>query len=533
LTLIGLLYYILNTPVSVFRFVIIYNPEPAMRSRRSLIKFLIPAVSLVFILSCEIDVPVTEIITARAALESAKMFDAEKHAPEYIQKAEEHLLKSHDFIIAEKSDEAKKSANDALAAALEAEKKSLPPYASEKMKESEAAYISADQAYAEKFSPDKFTGAGKLNAEAKSFYENNDFKKSAEYSMKANELAVDARNDSLQNSSMVENEVTAAENKLTELKKDKFSSAAESNLANAGKSIDNAKKGMESRDYKTSLNEIDTAKKELDRAAELIRKQKISSTIQSLRAEMKELQGKSGSADVKQDLDNAMLELNGAEAALEQNNITDAELKVAQAEKLIRGSDVKMKKNSALAAIVKAEKLLGEAREKDAENKYKDNLDKAADVIVQGKSSIDSGKFNDGIISAEEAEAIISAVLNSMEAAAAELAVKAESDDHGEGDIDADAGEKDAAVIAEPEKKVAPDKTYVVQWRKKNTDCLWRIAETVYKDASFWPAIYLANRDQIKDPDLIFPGQKFIIPPKPQKKITYKEVKEQIKEKSK
>ncbi|PKL17354.1 MAG: hypothetical protein CVV49_11515 [Spirochaetae bacterium HGW-Spirochaetae-5] len=508
-----------------------------MRSRKSLIKFLIPAISLVFILSCEIDIPVTEIITARGAVEDAKKFDAERHAPDDIKKAEDLLLKSHDYIVAKKGDEAKKSANDALAAALEAEKKSLPPYAAEKMTESEAAYSSADLAYAEKFSPVKFAEAGKLNVEAKSLYENNDYKKSAESAMKANELAVEARDESLQNSSMVENEVTAAENKLAELKKDKFSSAAESNLAAAGSSIDNAKNGMESRDYKTSLTEIETAKKELDKAAELIHKQKIFSAIQSLRAEMKELQGKSSSADVKQDLDNAMLELNGAETALEQNNITDAEVKTAQAEKLIRGSDVKMKKNSALAAIVKAEKLLGEAREKDAENKYKDNLDKAADVIVQGKSSIDAGKFNDGITSAEEAEAIISAVLNSMEAAAADLAVKSEGDDHAE-DTEAvktgeDADAKGDAVIAEPEKKVEPDKIYVVQWRKKNTDCLWRIAETVYKDASFWPAIYLANRDQIKDPDLIFPGQKFIIPPKPQKKITYKEVKEQIKEKSK
>jgi nucleoid-associated protein YgaU len=503
-----------------------------MRSRKSLIKFLIPAISLVFILSCEFDVPVTEIITARAAVESAKNFDAEKHAPEDIIKAEELLLKSHDFIIAEKADEAKKSANDALAAALEAEKKSLPPYASEKMKESEAAYISADQAYAEKFSPDKFAGAGKLNAEAKSLYENNDYKNSAVSAMTAYDLAVEARNESLQNSSMVENEVTSAENKFTELKSDKFSSAAESNLANAGLSINNAKKGMASRDYKTSLNEIETAKKELETAADLIRKQKISSSIQSLRAEMKELQGKSSSADVKQDLDNALLELNGAETALEQNNITDAELKVAQAEKIIRGSDVKMKKNSAIAAIEKAEKLLVEARGKDADNKYKENLDKAGTVIVQGKSYIDAGKFNDGITSAEEADAIISAVLNSMEAAAAELAVKSEGDDHAE-DVEAGTEVKDDAVIAEPEKKTETDKTYVVQWRKKNTDCLWRIAETVYKDASFWPAIYLANRDQIKDPDLIFPGQKFIIPPKPQKKITYKEVKEQIKEKSK
>jgi len=33
-----------------------------------------------------------------------------------------------------------------------------------------------------------------------------------------------------------------------------------------------------------------------------------------------------------------------------------------------------------------------------------------------------------------------------------------------------------------------------------------------------WPVIYVANKDQIKDPDLIFPGQRFRIPPLPESK---------------
>jgi len=45
-------------------------------------------------------------------------------------------------------------------------------------------------------------------------------------------------------------------------------------------------------------------------------------------------------------------------------------------------------------------------------------------------------------------------------------------------------------------------------------ECLWRIAEyaTIYGDPFLWPLIYSANRDQIKDPDLIFPGQVFSVP---------------------
>ena len=45
-------------------------------------------------------------------------------------------------------------------------------------------------------------------------------------------------------------------------------------------------------------------------------------------------------------------------------------------------------------------------------------------------------------------------------------------------------------------------------------ECLWWIAEykQVYNDPFMWPLIFKANRDQIKNPDLIFPGQVFSVP---------------------
>lgn len=46
----------------------------------------------------------------------------------------------------------------------------------------------------------------------------------------------------------------------------------------------------------------------------------------------------------------------------------------------------------------------------------------------------------------------------------------------------------------------------------KAGDSLSKIAKTVYGDASKWNRIYDANRDKIKDPDLIHPGQEFRIP---------------------
>ncbi len=51
-------------------------------------------------------------------------------------------------------------------------------------------------------------------------------------------------------------------------------------------------------------------------------------------------------------------------------------------------------------------------------------------------------------------------------------------------------------------------RTYVV----KKGDSLSKIAKEFYKDAKQWKKIYQANTDQIKNPDLIKPGQKLIIP---------------------
>ncbi len=50
--------------------------------------------------------------------------------------------------------------------------------------------------------------------------------------------------------------------------------------------------------------------------------------------------------------------------------------------------------------------------------------------------------------------------------------------------------------------------TYTVN---KN-DSLWRIARKEYGDANKWPLIYRANKDNIKNPNLIYPGQELQIP---------------------
>ncbi len=43
-------------------------------------------------------------------------------------------------------------------------------------------------------------------------------------------------------------------------------------------------------------------------------------------------------------------------------------------------------------------------------------------------------------------------------------------------------------------------------------ESLWRIAAMATGDPMLWPVLYRANRDQIKDPSLLYPGQRLTIP---------------------
>jgi nucleoid-associated protein YgaU len=63
------------------------------------------------------------------------------------------------------------------------------------------------------------------------------------------------------------------------------------------------------------------------------------------------------------------------------------------------------------------------------------------------------------------------------------------------------------------EKKIT---TYTVGTWAENRDCLWNIAGKIdiYADPFMWPKIWQGNTDQIRNPDIIFPGQVLQIPAK-------------------
>ncbi len=79
-----------------------------------------------------------------------------------------------------------------------------------------------------------------------------------------------------------------------------------------------------------------------------------------------------------------------------------------------------------------------------------------------------------------------------------------------------DEDEDDAEIskaAEELEKAEEKDYTlYTVVYRKGPKDCLWRIAGRHYQNPRKWKKIYQANKDRIKNPDLIYPGWVLKIP---------------------
>ncbi len=477
------------------------------RTKR-LFSVIIPCI-LFFAVSCQLDVPVKEMVSARQSIDKAYTVRAGTYSPDKLKEAESLLLQSHEFMKKEDDGEAKNAALKSIKASTEAFNKSLPPYSAEILKKAEDKYISADKVYSEKFSPSEFTQAGDKLKQARDARENKEYLKSIEIAEESYTFASRAERQSLQNGSILETELQTLDKDISSLRNEKAAPASEKMLNSAEDDISAGKSSFASGDYRQAYVKIESAKKNIGDARISIKKNKITEDITSLRNRVKTAQKDSSASKIKDDLDKAILALNSAESSAEQNNFDDAEMSVDEARKLLEQSDARVRSNAILEKIAAAEKKIKAAVKEDKENKYENSITSSNKLLIESRELLNAGEYEKSSTGAKEADTIISAVLNSLDEDRKSVIVSNET-------------KKDTGKTEEAEQKKTDDKTYTVKWRKKNTDCLWRIALKVYNDAKMWPAIYIANKDQIKDPDLIFPGQKFTIPPKPAKRPDYK-----------
>jgi LysM repeat protein len=82
------------------------------------------------------------------------------------------------------------------------------------------------------------------------------------------------------------------------------------------------------------------------------------------------------------------------------------------------------------------------------------------------------------------------------------------------GDTDASTTELDDSGIVSggSSQLTSRDERTLQSYTVEKGDSLSKIAQKVYGKASLWRQIYEANQDNIKDPDLIYPGQVLRLP---------------------
>ncbi|MCP4137713.1 MAG: hypothetical protein GY754_42510 [bacterium] len=462
------------------------------------------AVSLALLVSCQLDVPLRVMVKARYAIERAEQVKADKYDKANLDKSLKHLYKTHDFLKAEEEKKAAEEAQKSLDAANAAITTSLPLLARDTLKEAKEIYDDADELYAKKLAPDDFAKAGALIKEAESLNEETKFWDSYLKSREAIPLAKEAVRVSKENIPRLAADIKRLEGEKAELEALESSDTAKEELDLAGEHLVTAKEELANEKLEPVFNNIDEASAKLALAKTKIDVASAQKRVEELRNDIEALKNDRGAEFAGEDLEVAASSLNEAETLLKENNHSGGVTKIADAEAAIAAAREKIKKGAEKAAekeaaedIMASVELQYEAiGDKDTKDKFFEDREEAADMISDGKSMIDAGAYDDSIAKAEETEKFLAALSASIDKEYAKRGI----------------------VPGKTSLSGKDGNIYVVRYRKKNTDCLWRIAKKVYKDARLWPLIYVANKDQIKDPDLILPGQKFVIPPIPKRK---------------
>lgn len=180
-----------------------------------------------------------------------------------------------------------------------------------------------------------------------------------------------------------------------------------------------------------------------------------------------------------------------------------------------------------------AKQVVEQARELEAEAYAPTEYQAALQALADGRTLMDKGQygaardaFNFALEHArravnvtnearakEAAEAAELARQQAAEAKARQAAEEARRRAEEKARLAAEAAEKKPATPSKPipqEAKPEPPKVEpVASYQVGEGETLWTIAAqpSVYGDGDLWPLLYQANRDQIKDPRQIFPGQ--------------------------
>ncbi len=453
---------------------------------------LIFSLSLFFFSSCQLKVPIKEMVDAYQSLKDARKIQAPRYAPDKFKKAEKLLLDSHSSCKKEDVKACRQQALQSLKESRAAMTKTWPLLAGDTLEKAEKELKACENLNAAVYAPQLHSTAAASLKDAAAFMEEKKYPVSHKSSLRSLAASREAKTKCLARVSELQKQVQVLETKLSALKAKSEEKKTVADIAKAEKSLAEASKAIETKNLKEASALIATATISINEIEKSLQRKKLTADIAALRSGADTLKRARGRDFAAPELEKLYAAIDEAALLIDKNDTAAAGEKIKEAESLLAAARKKTEAGIAGEKLQALTKRHGELSEKDSEETQKEKLDEAKALLAESDALIRKELYSDSLQKSLSAEAILNSVAVELEKA---LALKSSTDK-----------EKKA-------EKQDEGRVYTVQYDPKNRDCLWRISLKVYKDARLWPRIYLANRQQIKDPDLIFPGQRFVIPP--------------------
>lgn len=424
-------------------------------------KFIYPLIFLMsaaLLTSCKDEIPTQEMSEAHGAISRAYAAEADKYAPELLKKAEDGLYASHNACQSADAAKAKELAAAAKQDAEAAINVSLPKAASANVADAKTKYDEAKEIGAEEFAPSEMSSASENISKAEKLNNDRSYAASSAASADAVKDIETAKAKTLAQAPLLTDRVSVLRNDLNTLREQDASEQFSSETASVDDILNEAERSIKDGNIQKAANEIKDSSDRIDN----IRSAMLAARAQTARNDIAAMRNEGGEQYASELLRDADSLLDNGESAISNKNWESAESNIKQAEN----------------KIAQAKPLVA-----------KGVSDQKTLAVKQAQETVANKTEADRLEAAQsEEEAALAAERAAVKKAAAA---------------------KTAAKRAAANKQSAKGgNVYTV----KTGDCLWRISQKVYNNSRLWPRIYMTNRDKIKDPDLIYPGQRLVIP---------------------
>lgn len=436
------------------------------------------AATMALIIGCGDPIPMEEMGIAKVAIARAETVKSAKYSPQNFEAAQKALLAAHDLIEKNEMGDAKEKAIEAKKLADAAYDESAPKLAQETRGEAEVAIREAEEANAEQFAADDLASAKASLVQGDKYFESKDYLSSYHLYEESREKAKKALTTAEAQIEVMKRDLAEIDETIAAAENAGAAQSAPDTLKKAKEAAGNARGDLENKKLKSAYANIEAAKASSKEALILAQKQLAKDKLEQATKDVSAAEGKLN--DLK-----ARASTGKAAKALEQSE---------EAQQALRTADEN---------LVAAKEALKAAREAEKNQVY-------GEVITQSEEASRLAKvITDSL---PEAEVLLA---QAKDRAAGEE----ESAEDQELSEEEKAQETDKPARKQESDRKAGWKTYKVRYIPENRDCLWKIAgyKFIYNNPRLWPKIYRANKAKIKNPDLIYPGQVFRIPPKKSK----------------